>query len=489
MSKNVSITNHDVVDGEPKIIVRRRSPIKLSASPQIAIAIPCGDKHEASVLSCPSELGGCGKTWMRPAVRQPNLIPVHLMLAHMNMIQPLNCSTTYMVESGRLSAEARQIMTKQAMRMGAKYILYWDDDTLPPPLGLYTLHNWMERHPEAGAISGVYTTREETNEPLIYTAHGAGAAWEIPIGPGAEPVPIFGAGAGFLLARVEAIESVIESMKVENGGEEIPIWADERTISLGGAVEGDVVERPSMWGHDVRFCKLLNEHDWPVYVHGEVLCGHHDIATGKTFHMPEDSPGWTTKPNSRGYWDAIYTAEGANTWRTYPEMFDKVTQEVVGNLCGAGTPKIVELGCGVGILGQRLVGGHAVRYKGYDISDTAVEIAQARFLDAERLDLRSLRNEHLNGAEVVVATEVMEHLEEEAFHLVVQTVTQANETEKFVFTVPDNCMGPEEVPEHTALFNEELVRERVKHVLDRGWSLSIDKADEHHLICVLKRKE
>ena len=303
MSKHVSIMNHDVVDGTPKIQVDRRTQIKLAQKPQIVIAIPCGDKHQASVLKCPSDHGGCGKVWMLPEQRQPNLIPVHLMLAHMNMIQPLNCATTYMVESGRLSAEARQIMTKSALKQGAKYILYWDDDTIPPPLGLAILHNWMERHPEAGAISGVYTTREPTmREPLIYQGHGEGASWDFPIGPGAEPQKIFGAGAGFLLARLEAVENVIEHMKAENDGKEIPIWADERTVSISD--EGDSIDReasrPSMWGHDVRFCKLLNEHGWPVYVHGEVLCGHLDIPTGVLHQMPDDAPGWTTPRSGQG---------------------------------------------------------------------------------------------------------------------------------------------------------------------------------------------
>ncbi len=299
MSKNVSITNHSVLDGEPKIHVDRRAAIKIADKPQIAIAIPCGDKHEASVLECPSDHGGCGKVWMLPARRQPNLIPVHLMLHHMNMVQPLNCAITYMVESGRLSAEARQIMTKKAIREGVKYILYWDDDTLPPPLGLAILHNWMERHPEAGAISGVYTTREPTmREPLIYMEHGAGASWDFPIGPGAEPVPIFGAGAGFLLARADAITDTIEKMKAENDGKEIPIWADERTVPVDRNDPG--ADRPSMWGHDIRFCRLLNLHDWPVYVHGEVLCGHLDIPTGKTYHMPEDAPNWAMPRSGQG---------------------------------------------------------------------------------------------------------------------------------------------------------------------------------------------
>jgi hypothetical protein len=78
----------------------------------------------------------------------------------------------------------------------------------------------------------------------------------------------------------------------------------------------------------------------------------------------------------------------------------------------------------------------------------------------------------------------MEHLDLEVFHHVMQRIHESP-AHKFVFTVPDNCMGPDEVPEHTALFNEELVRERMARY--EGWSLRIDKADAHHLICVMER--
>ncbi len=479
--KKISITNHDVTDGKPKIQIDRNPSVKIATKPKIVVAIPCGDKHQAGLLQCHAEHGGCGKAWLTPAVRQPNLIPVQLMLAHMNMVQPLNCSMSYMVESGRLSAEARQIMTKHALRAGAEYILYWDDDTIPPPLGLYVMHNWMERHPEAGAISGVYTTREEPNEPLIYTEHGAGAAWGIPIGPGAEPVPIFGAGAGFLLARLSAVQDTIDRMTEEHG-KEVPIWADERTLSVDMNDPNKVVDRPSMWGHDVRFCKLLNEHGHQVYVHGEILCGHLDIQTQKLYSMPEDAPNWTNKPNSASYWDKIYGEEGPNTWRQYPEMFQKVVSEI------PRTGVVTELGCGVGILGSKLTGEKAVDWKGYDISPRAVEMARARFLDAHVKDIADLTPDDLTGGGVV-ATELMEHLSEEVFDHVIDCFAESL-LGYFIFTVPDNCMGPDEVPEHTALFNEQLVRQRLGRYTERDhlpYTLRINKADDNHLICVLEK--
>lgn len=278
----------------PKIEVDFSPQIKLSTKHELVFAIPCGDKEDMTLTYCKEEVGGCGRAWLAPGKRVPNLIPVHLMIAFNNLQRPLNITTSLLMETGRLSAEARQIMTKRAIELGAKYILYWDDDTLPPDLGLYTMYNWMERHPNAGAISGAYVSRQDPCEPFIYRAHGEGAYWDFPMGPKAWPVPIFGAGAGFMLARIDAIKDTIRQMNGDNVDteDEIPIWKDERTMPYDEQNKDCEVPRSIQWGHDIRFCHLLNKHGWQVYVDGRVLCHHLDIKSGRIFSMPEDAPGF-----------------------------------------------------------------------------------------------------------------------------------------------------------------------------------------------------
>lgn len=286
------VENPVALDGEPAMTVIRKPSIKLATHPEIVIAIPNGRKELGQVFTCPTEHGGCGHTWFQNGYAYPYLTPFHFNVAFMNMVMPLNCTVAYCFEVNRLSAEARQIMTKKAIRMGAKYILYWDDDTLPPAMGLFQMHAWMEMHPEAGAISGIYTTRTDPPVPLIFEQHGRGSAWAIPMGPTAEPVPIFGAGAGFLLARVDAIKDTIAQMTIENGGQEVAIWQDVVTRPAPSG-DADAPTFTTTWGHDVRFCKLLNEHGWPVYADGRVLCGHFDIESGRIFEVPTSAPGFS----------------------------------------------------------------------------------------------------------------------------------------------------------------------------------------------------
>ena len=471
------VLNHGVIEEPVEMSVRRKTPIKMSSGPQIVICFPIGPKYRTTNFRCPEELDGCGHQWASQPVLMPNLIPVQLMLNHMNLQQPLNCAMSYLVECGRLSAEARQIMTMEAIKQGAKYILYWDDDTLPPPDGLYVMHNYLEKHPEVGAISGVYTTRVDPNEPLIYKEHGAGCAWDFEMGPGAEPEPILGAGAGFLLARVEAVVECNKILQEENGGVPVPIWADEQLVPESRA------ERRGFWGHDMRFCRILNENGWPVYVDGRVLCGHIDASSGVTYTVPDDAPGFALKRkrniNTKAYWDSIYEGEGG--WARWMAMADAIAAEV------AEADDIVELGCGNGLLGLKLAvqGGHC--YTGYDISEVAVEMCKAKFLNASVLDVKDLAHDHFSGADCLLAVELMEHLEESTFLTVIQKWL-TSETNKFVFTVPDNCMGPDEVPEHTALFNEELVRERIgREFQGEAPSMRFSKPDDKHLMVVLEK--
>ena len=486
MSDNRQIISNEIVlDGEADIKQARRSAIKLAEKPKLIVALPIGSKPLTSVLP-----GKDGQLYeVNDGFRAPGLLPVEFMLSHMNWVPPLNVSMAYLIKKNMLSSHARQVMTKEAIRMGAEYIFYVDDDTLIPALGLYTLYNFMERNPHAGAVTGVYTTRETPNEPLVYQEHGDGCAWNFEMGPDAIPELCFGAGAGCLLARVSAISDTIEKMTKEHG-QEIPIWADEKDMPAVGGKDKQRV----MWGHDVRFCRLLNMHDHPVYVDGRVLCGHHDIRTSKTFVVPDDAPGFQKVKdrlgniNTPGYWDQVYSQEGADSWRKYPEMFEAVTRAVRDASDKYEPSTVVELGCGVGILGSKLTAEVGVSWRGYDISDVGVGMAKARFLDALVMDVQAITVEELKYGGLIVATELIEHLNRDVAIALLQKIDKAG-PHKFIFTTPNGCMGPDEVPEHTALFDMDYVEALLAEALpdDHKWTIRMDEADAKHLICVMER--
>ena len=470
---NGTIENEIVLDGHPDIIQARRTAIKLAQKPRIVVAMPIGGKPVVDVFE---GLDGT-KVANSRGFRAQGLIPIQFFMAHMNWTPPLNVSISYMVKMNMLSSHARQVMTMEAIRIGAEYIFYVDDDTLIPPLGLYTLYNFMEQNPHAGAVSGVYTTRENPNEPLIYKEHGAGCSWDFEMGPGAKPEPIFGAGAGCLLARVSAIKAVMDA----NPG--MPIWADEKDLPSKD-------KSSVMWGHDVRFCRLLNLHGFPVYVDGKILCGHHDIKTNTTYNVPKTAPGFKKAQDRAGnintseYWDQVYSKEGADTWRKYPEMFQYITDLV------DQYSYVFELGCGVGLLGSKLAAEKQVKWYGCDISTEAVIACKTRFLDAAVLDMRHLTLDNLsgNGFDTIIMTELLEHLENDIVIRVLKLFAQCD-VQKIIITVPDNCMPPEEVLEHMAVYSEERLMELFEETgILKNHTVQIDSADDDHLICLIEKK-
>ncbi len=489
---NENVTDDAVMDGEVSVLMGQRSAIKLSAGPKIMVAVPIGPKPVTSVLNCPQcATRGEEHTEMQvdDGYRPEAMVPVQFMIQQMNWLPPLNVTMGYTWKWGMRSPNARQIMTQECLRMPTppEYIFYVDDDMIIPPTGLYQLYSLMERHKDWGAVTGVYSTRQSPPEPLIYTKHGQGPDWDFEMGPGAQPTQIMGCGAGVMLARVSAIKSWMELNPEE------PIWADsvEYPAANGGRVT---------WGHDVRFIRNLTEAGWPCYVDGSLICGHYDLKTNQIFSVPSDAPGLKKRmTNSETYWDTVFTREGADTWRQYPDMFKLVMRALenatpFGESTGARNGYfhdrvVLELGCGPGVLGSHLVGQFPVKYVGTDLSEVAVAQCQARGLQAYQLDLHDLDIEDLSGVTDVIATELLEHLDEVLLDHVMERLANATTVEQLIVTVPDRCMPPEEVPEHERVFDPETMQQLLEKY---GWTkIQIqdkEQVDGTHMVVLAKRE-
>jgi len=454
--------------------VPRRAAIKLSTGPKIVVCIPIGGKGVSTVLECPQCVErGEPRTRMEvdEGFQPQGLVHINFMLQQMNWLPPLNVTIAYMFKTGMLSGAARNMMTLETLRSNTvEYIFYVDDDMMIPAMGLYTLYNLMEQNPGWGAVTGVYSTRQDPPEPLVYTAHGQGANWDFEMGPGASPTKIMGAGAGCLLARVSAIRSWMDA----NPG--TAIWAD--------ATEARPDGNRVTWGHDVRFVRNLTEAGWPCYVDGRVLCDHYDRFSGKTYRVPESAPGFKKRNvNTETYWDAVYSREGFDSWRTYEAMYSSVVEA----LAGRNVDRVVELGCGPGVLGQRITASIPCSWVGMDMSAVAVAQAKARYLNAVIRDVRELSSLELDELttgtrNAIVATELAEHLDQEALARLLSVINSSG-VEVVVLTTPWKCMGPEEVPEHTVLVDEQWV-ESAQLMLPNYELVSCGQVDDAHAIHV-----
>ena len=460
--------------GPVDLVEHRRTAIKLRQNPTIVVCIPVGPTKVNAIFETPD-----GNKWQGDGFIAPAVVPLKWALNHMQIVTPLNTSMSYLVKWGERSAKARQFMTMEALNMNPDYVLYWDADTIVPPKSVYTLYNFMQQHPEAGLVSAVYCTREEPTEPLIYKRHGEGAYWGFQIGETAEPEEIFSAGAGFMLVRAAAIRKVMEMIP------DTPVWMDELVVRLPG--EDSELDRGArnLWGHDIRFCRLIAEAGYKVFVDGRVLCGHWDIRTNKMFELPQDSPPYKAKDNinTPEYWDAVYTQEvNNNIWRNYPELFDSVLKEIPQS-----GSNIFEIGCGVGVLGSRVTAQTQNKYSGVDISQTAVSAALTRFLTCRQCAVKNLTpDSEIQNASIVIATEVLEHLDEYERDMLFIRIDGSPSTKKFIFSVPNNCMSPEKVPEHRIVYTEESIRQLLMQHLP-NWNVRIEFPDLTHMLVVAER--
>lgn len=148
-----------------------------------------------------------------------------------------------------------------------------------------------------------------------------------------------------------------------------------------------------------------------------------------------------------GHWDQIWEEEGADTWRRYPGCFGRICW-AVGHF-----NEVLELGCGTGVLARRLSDfGNAVT--GLDLSATAI----AQLPPTIKGIVATLPDIPLpdHSFDVVVATETLEHIEDD--HACIKKAVQVLRPGGRVYVaVPNNCLGPDEDPEHLRKYTPEQI--------------------------------
>jgi hypothetical protein len=427
-----------------------RSAVKLAREcPKIAIAIPMGDKDDPDMHTCEAcghrhfglvKCEQCGSEQVaRFRLRHAGLVPIEWVMNEKSILPPLLTSIVFLVRKSVLSAQARQEMTREAVNIGCDYIFYWDDDTLIPPKAIYDMHRALEMNPDVGIITGVYTTREQMNEPILYKRHGDGAYWGFSTAEGVLE-DVFAAGAGCMMARVSALKEVEEVL----GG---PWWLDEHDPAsfLG---KGHRI----IWGHDIRFCRRMHElresgkasQPWRVVVAGWIMCGHFDISEQKIYDLPEDAPCFKDT-NTRSYWDHIWFQERGG--RDYGPLYEKVAEMVPE---GAN---VVDFGCGPGFLLDYLTKKKRIRGYGYDLSQEAIEQLEGRWLEGEVMDALDFKANHFDPSETVfVCTETLEHLDDTRYENI---LSEMGKCKMAVVTVPNGNLPGTPAGEHQREFTSD----------------------------------
>ena len=210
-------------------------------------------------------------------------VPPEMIVAMAMQPNPTHFSLAHLVVKGLPVDKAREMLAEKAVEIGAKYLWFVDDDTVPPPNSLRRLLYVLENYPEVMAIGGVYVTKTDPPQPVLFRGPGVGSYWKWKKGDIFEVTSI---GAGCLLINTKVFETIPK-----------PWFEWQETIM-------DSSETPySLVSEDISFCNKVRAAGYMVFAHGGVLCDHVDVATGITYQMPDDS--YPMRPETISFANAL----------------------------------------------------------------------------------------------------------------------------------------------------------------------------------------
>lgn len=152
-----------------------------------------------------------------------------------SMVQMLQYMNQYVALRYQI-ADAQNLIVKEAIEKKFEWLLLIEDDTCPPPDAFVRFNEHM-RNNTAPIISGLYYTKSEPSEPLLYRGRGNSFYddWEL-----GDKVWVDGVPTGMLLIRVKLLEEMWKDSPeyiTANGGQKTRrvfhfpenVWFDEKT--------------------------------------------------------------------------------------------------------------------------------------------------------------------------------------------------------------------------------------------------------------------
>lgn len=177
--------------------------------------------------------------------------------------------------------EALNQMTQEALDLGAEYILLIDDDTQPPPSVINDLMRVLETSDDSVmACGGIYTTRFDPPEPVVYMGWSEGAFWNWKVG---DIFPCWAVGNGCLMIRMKIFQMMPRPwFKTIKTMDEVAQYPDLFPPN-------DFPIKSVCVSPDLFFFKRLEQMGFKCLAHGGVLPIHHG-ADGKKYWLPKNTP-------------------------------------------------------------------------------------------------------------------------------------------------------------------------------------------------------
>ena len=150
----------------------------------------------------------------------------------------------------------------------------------------------------------------------------------------------------------------------------------------------------------------------------------------------------TKNINTQEHWDSIWSTQS----KTH---FSRRLEKILWALVDPET-SVLDIGCGNGRLLRSLKKDKNCKVYGMDISQVSINILRFYGIAGLRVDADELSD--IMPHDVVVLSHTLEHVNDDAALL----KKLAPRIRKYlIVAVPNNCMGPEEEPEHMRVYTKE----------------------------------
>lgn len=223
-------------------------------------------------------------------------VPVDWHLTVRSLLLPANSRVvegykrSYIKANGEMSVPTDQAQTElveEALNQDAEYILFIEDDTIPPPNVILELGRVLETADESVMVcGGIYTTRSNPPEPILYAAPMEGCFWNWKVG---QIFPCWAVGMGCTMIKVKLFRMMSkpwfkEIKNLEEALEYPDLFPDidkAKQVTYGNKVR---------CGSDMFFYTKLAAMGFKVLAHGGVLPVHWDIKENHGYWLPKNTP-------------------------------------------------------------------------------------------------------------------------------------------------------------------------------------------------------
>jgi len=200
-------------------------------------------------------------------------------LSMMNLRYPRGARHGIFATKGLKRDEARIRLVEKAISEDAEYLLFVDDDTAPPFDAVSKLIAEMDTcDKDVMVCGGIYTTKQEPIEPLVFLDQGSGPHWKWKFG---EVFPCWGLGTGCMLIRTEVFKHIPKPWFRDINSIE-DVGADAHVFGKDGKPDEFYMT------DDLYFCQKVRNAGFKILAHGGVLPVHWD-QKGVGHHLPDDA--------------------------------------------------------------------------------------------------------------------------------------------------------------------------------------------------------